>query len=245
MRFRALLTYDGTRFHGYQRQANASPTVQGEVEAALQRFTRQQVPIIGAGRTDAGVHATGQVIAFNLAWKHPVNALRDALNANLPSDIAVWQVAEAAPDFHPRFDALSRRYVYRLYVAPVHNPLRRQQAWHLKTVLDVEAIRAAAECLLGEHDFSTFGTPPQGNNPVRTVYEACWEAGSESQHTFTIEANAFLYRMVRNIVGTLVSVGRRQMTVDAFKGILAARERGLAGVPAPPHGLTLVSVKYK
>lgn len=245
MRFRAVLAYDGTPYHGFQRQTNASPTVQGEVEAALQRLAGQFVRVLAAGRTDAGVHATGQVIAFDLAWGHALADLRDALNAHLPESIAAKSVDEAAPGFHPRFDAVSREYVYEVYVAPVRDPLRRERAWHVRSKLDGEAIQAAAGCLIGEHDFNSFGTPPQGDNPVRTVYDARWVEAPADEHRFTITANAFLYHMVRSIVGTLALVGMGRMTVEEFRGILAARERGLAGVAAPPQGLTLVAVNYE
>jgi tRNA pseudouridine38-40 synthase len=245
MRYRAKLAYDGTRFHGFQRQANAAPTVQGEVEDALRNISGQHVPVIGAGRTDAGVHALGQVIAFDMTWRHSEADLRNALNANLPQDIATRHVQQADPDFHPRFDALSRRYAYRVYVSPVRDPMQRRVAWHLKSDLDVAEVQAAVRCLIGDHDFSTFGTPPQGNNSVRSVYQARWETGEDGWHTFTITANAFLYRMVRSIVGTLVLVGRKHMTSDAFAGILASCRRNLSGAAAPPHGLTLVSVDYE
>lgn len=245
MRYRATLAYDGTRFHGFQRQANARPTVQGEVEGALGRISGQTIRVLGAGRTDAGVHARGQVIAFDLSWRHPKEALRDALNACLPADIAVLDVREAAPGFHPRYDALSRSYMYRVRVAPVRDPLERLLVWHLIRPLDLEPMQAAAACLLGEHDFSAFGTPPQGESPVRCIGAARWEEGPDGLFTFTITANAFLYRMVRTIVGTLVLVGRGQMTDKAFEGILAARRRSQAGTPAPAQGLTLVSVQYE
>jgi len=243
-RYRATLAYDGTAYHGFQRQANASPTVQGVVEEGLARISGERVHVIGAGRTDAGVHATGQVIAFDLDWRHSADDLRNALNANLPADVAVWSVEETTPDFHPRYDARRRTYVYELYVAPVRNPLRRWRAWHLHTELDVDMIRAAAASLIGEHDFSTFGVPPQGESAVRHVFEANWETDGSGEHRFTITANAFLFRMVRSIVGTLVLVGQGRMTGDDFRGILAARDRSLAGAAAPAHGLTLVRVDY-
>ncbi len=244
MRYRATLAYDGTGFYGFQRQRNAAPTVQGEVEAALERISGQHVEVIGAGRTDAGVHASGQVIAFDLDWRHAPQALAEALNATLPEAIAVREVREAAPDFHPRFDARSRTYVYRLYVAPVRDPLRRLYAWHLTSELDMEAMQAAAQCLLGTHDFTSFGTPPQGENPVRTVYEARWEACADDEYAFTITADAFLQHMVRSLVEGLVQVGQGRLTVQAFADILAARRRGLVKGLAPPHGLTLVAVNY-
>lgn len=244
MRYRARLAYDGTRYYGFQRQANASPTIQAEVEEALRCISQQEVYVLAAGRTDAGVHATGQVVAFDLDWQHSELDLRNALNAHLPEDIAILEVAATSPDFHPRYDAVSRTYVYEAYVAPVRDPLRRWRAWHLTVGLDVGAIQAAALCLLGEHDFSTFGSPPVGENPIRTVYEVRWEARQTSEHTFTITANAFLFRMVRSIVGTLALVGQGRMTPAAFQEVLAARDRRLAGAAAPAHGLTLVSVNY-
>lgn len=243
MRYRATLAYDGTAYHGFQRQANA-PTVQGRVEAALECIGSRAVTLIGAGRTDAGVHATGQVIAFDLDWRHAPEALCRALNANLPPDIAVRGVQEAAPGFHPRYDARSRSYEYRLYVAPVRDPLRRWRAWHLDRPLDVPAMQQAAHRLVGTRDFGAFGSPPQGENAVRTVFEAHWEDGPGQEHVFTIVADAFLYRMVRTIVATLVEVGQGRMTPETFREVLAACERGRAAPPAPPHGLTLVAVNY-
>lgn len=245
MRYRATVAYDGTGYYGFQRQANAAPTIQGTLEAALGRISGQPIRVVGAGRTDAGVHATGQVIAFDLEWRHSLVNLRNALNANLPDDVAVLAVQETAPDFHPRYDALSRSYVYRLYVAPVRDPLRRLVAWHLTSAVDIGAMQAAADCLIGTHDFSAFGSPPQGSNTVRTVYEAHWRSEGEGQFAFTITADAFLYQMVRHIVGTLVAVGQGRMTGEAFRDILADRARDRVEPPAPPHGLTLVAVHYR
>jgi tRNA pseudouridine38-40 synthase len=244
MRYRATLAYDGSAYFGFQRQAGQS-TVQAAVEDALQRFAGRRVALLSAGRTDTGVHATGQVIAFDLDWSHTPGALCKALNANLPQDIAVRDVRQAAPGFHPRYDARARTYVYRLYVSPVRDPLRRLRAWHLRLAPDLTAMREAASCLVGTHDFSAFGTPPQGGNPVRTVVEARWHEAPGQECHFTITANAFLYRMVRTLVGTLVEVGQGRMTPEVFRGILAACERGRAAPPAPAHGLTLVAVDYE
>lgn len=243
-RFRAVLAYDGTRYHGFQRQANAQPTVQSAVEDALAAIVGGPVGLLGAGRTDAGVHATGQVIAFDLSWRHPAEALRNALNAHLPPDVAVWDVRQAAPGFHPRYDARRRRYDYRVLIAPVRDPLERLRAWHLTGPLDVAAMNAAAASLVGEHDFSTFGTPPQGDNAIRQVIAAGWEGDPATELRFSIVANAYLTRMVRSIVGTLVQVGQGRMTPGEFQDILAARRRALSGAAAPPYGLYLVSVEY-
>lgn len=245
MRYKAILAYDGTAYHGFQRQANASPTVQGVLEEVLSSTSGQQVSVLAAGRTDAGVHATGQVVAFDLDWRHLPSDLCNALNANLPSDIAVYLVEIASPGFHPRFDALSRTYVYRLYVSRVRDPFKRWLAWHLSRPLDVEAIAEAARHLLGTHDFSAFGSPPQGDNPVRTVYRAQWEAAPDGgQHAFTITADAFLYRMVRRIVGALVGVGRGQVSVKQFVQAAAVGVQIQGAMAAPAHGLTLTAVQY-
>lgn len=243
-RFRALLAYDGTGYHGFQRQANAQPTVQSVVEGALARIAGGPVGLLAAGRTDAGVHATGQVIAFDLAWRHPAGDLQSALNAHLPPDVAARDVRQVPTGFHPRYDALSRRYVYRLQVAEVRDPLDRLRALHLSQPLDVAAMEGAAAALVGEQDFSTFGSPPQGENAIRRVLEARWHGGPEGDVSFSIVANAYLTRMVRSIVGTLVLVGQGRMTPAEFQDILAARRRALSGPPAPPHGLYLVSVEY-
>ncbi len=243
-RYRAVVAYDGTGYHGFQVQANSRPTIQGELEAAIRAVSGQEnIRVIAAGRTDAGVHATGQVIAFDLAWRHSPMDLARALNARLPLDIAVKSLEEASPDFHPRYDARSRVYRYRIYNAPVRDPLQVRISWHVKPALDVEAMQEAARALIGTHDFATFGQAPDGGSTVRTVYRAEWKA-SGARLAFTIEANAFLYKMVRSIVGTLKEVGMRAMTPAEFAEVLRAADRSLAGATAPPHGLFLVRVVY-
>jgi tRNA pseudouridine38-40 synthase len=242
MRVRAVVGYDGTDYSGFQRQANA-PTVQAALEAALVQVTQEAVTVVAAGRTDAGVHAAGQVIAFDTAWRHATGDLQRALNAVLPADIAVQQVEEVELDFHPRYDARSRRYRYSVYNAPVRWPLARRHSLHMAAPLDVAAMQRAAQSLVGEHDFATFGQPPQGRVTVRRVLAAEW-SGEPPWLAFDIEANAFLYRMVRSIVGTLLRVGRGEMNVEEFVAVLAACDRSLAGPTAPPHGLCMMEVKY-
>jgi tRNA pseudouridine38-40 synthase len=242
MRVRAVVAYDGTDYGGFQRQANA-PTIQAALEAALAQVTQEAIGVLAAGRTDAGVHAVGQVIAFDTAWRHGLGDLQRALNAVLPTDIAVRGVGEAAQDFHPRYDARSRRYRYTLYNAPVRCPLARRYSLHVVTPLDVAAMRSAARSLVGEHDFATFGRPPQGQITVRRVLAAEWN-GELPGLTFDIEANAFLYRMVRGIVGTLLQVGRGEMSVGEFSAVLASCDRGRAGPTVSPCGLCLMEVKY-
>ena len=246
MRVRAVVAYDGTDYGGFQRQVNA-PTVQAALEAALAQVTQETITILAAGRTDAGVHAAGQVVAFDTGWRHAVSDLHRALNAVLPVDVAVLEVENAAADFHPRYDARSRRYRYSLHNAPVRWPLNHRYSLHVAVPLDVAAMQRAAQHLVGEQDFATFGRPPQRSKrngvTVRRVLMAEWSKKS-AWLTFDIEANAFLYRMVRSIVGTLLQVGRGRMSVEEFVAVLAACDRSLAGPTAPPHGLCLMEVKY-
>jgi tRNA pseudouridine38-40 synthase len=243
MRVRGVVAYDGTEYSGFQRQANA-PTVQEVLEAALAQITQEAVTVLAAGRTDAGVHATGQVVAFDTAWRHGLDDLWRALNAVLPADIAFLQIEEAAPDFHPRYDARSRRYRYTVYNAPVRQPLALRYSLHVAASLDIAVMELAAQSLAGEHDFAAFGQPPKpGGTTVRRVLAAEWGIDTP-QLTFDIEANAFLYRMVRSIVGTLLQVGRGEMEVEEFAAVLASCDRDRAGPTAPSHGLCLVEVKY-
>jgi tRNA pseudouridine38-40 synthase len=243
MRVRGVVAYDGTAYSGFQRQANA-PTVQEALETALARVSRETVTVLASGRTDAGVHATGQVVAFDTAWRHGLNDLWRALNAVLPADIAFLQIEEAAPDFHPRYDAHSRRYRYAVHNAPVRDPLARRYSLHVAMSLDVAAMARAAQLLVGEHDFAAFGRSPKPSGPtVRRVLAAEW-GGDAPRLYFDIEANAFLYRMVRSIVGTLLQVGRGEMEVEEFAAVLASQDRSRAGPTAPPHGLYLVEVRY-
>ncbi len=199
--------------------------------------------IIGAGRTDSGVHAAGQVISFDLVWRHGTEPLLRAANANLPEDIAFVELTEAPPEFHPRFDARRRAYQYHIYNQPTPDPLRRLYSWHITRQLNVEAMNAAAACLVGVHDFATFGQPPQGENSVREIFHAVWRRQGDLL-TFDIEGNAFLYRMVRSMVGSLRAVGDGQWRVADFKAALAAKDRARAATTAPAHGLVLVSVRY-
>lgn len=201
------------------------------------------VAITGAGRTDSGVHARGQVISFELAWRHDEQTLLQAINAYLPPDIALVSLSRSAPDFHPRFDARRRVYHYYIYNRPLRNPLHRLYSWHVKRPLDLEAMNVAAAHLHGSHDFATFGRPTQGDSTVREVFRAGWHEDREFV-VFEVEANAFLYRMVRSLVGSLCAVGRRDWSVDEFVDAFIAVDRSLAATTAPAHGLVLVSVHY-
>jgi tRNA pseudouridine38-40 synthase len=242
MRVRAVVAYDGTGYSGYQRQANA-PTVQEALEMAIMKVTREPSTVTAAGRTDAGVHAEGQVIAFDTGWTHRPDDLQRALNAVLPADVAVRELEEASPGFHPRYDARSRWYRYTVCTAAVRQPLARLYSLHVAAPLDVARMAAEARSLVGEHDFATFGQPPSGDSTVRRVLRADWRE-ERSWLTFDIEANAFLYRMVRSVVGTLLAIGRGMLGEGSLAQLLVARDRGQAGPTAPPHGLCLMAVAY-
>lgn len=243
-RYRAGLEYDGTDFRGFQRQA-AGRTVQGEVEAALAAIGWAGKSILGAGRTDAGVHARGQVIGFELDWPHTAADLVRAANANLPADVALKEASACGPDFHPRYSARARRYCYTVYNQAGRSPLAARYAWQTWPALDLGRLRAASALLIGRHDFATFGTDPdEGANTVRTIGVADWSAAPQGRLTFDIQAEAFLYHMVRSLVGTLRRVGLGELSVAEFDALLAARDRAQCPSLAPPQGLCLVAVIY-
>ncbi len=255
MRVRAIVAYDGTDYAGFQRQVEV-PTVQEELEKALKQTTQVVTSVVAAGRTDAGVHAAGQVVAFATSWRHTLEDLRRAMNAVLPRDIGVLAVEEVESDFHPRFDARRRHYRYRVFNAPIRWPLSRRYSLHVPYPLDLGAMDEAARTLVGEHDFATFGQPPKGSITVRQVFRAEWSAepgykgpfgsdpGEGTWLTFDIEANAFLYRMVRSLVGTMLDVGQARMSLVAFKEAFASCDRSRAGQTVGPQGLCLIKVTY-
>lgn len=215
--------------------------MQGELERALATILGDPVRIAGAGRTDAGVHATGQVISFRSANAPGEADLARGLNALLPADIAVLELERAAEDFHARFSATGRAYEYRIRNAPVRDPLERHREHWLPEPLDLEAMRAASAALVGRHEFAAFAA---GSRGVRTVREARWEREGTVVR-FSIEADAFLRGMVRGIVGTSIWVGRGKVGPERVGEILAAGDRSAAGPSAPPQGLCLVAVRYE
>lgn len=244
-RYRATVAYDGTDFHGFQLQAT-DRTVQGELENALGKLdpSKQRIVVLGAGRTDSGVHATGQVIAFDLHWQHPLEKLNQAINAHLPPDVSLYDLTPATADFHPRFDALARRYQYKIDVRPWRSPLRRHYTWHIWPPPNLNIMQQAAQTLIGQHDFAAFGSPPKaGGSTQREIYQANWQQHGQ-QLTLTIEANAFLYRMVRRIVGAMHKLGSGKWTLQQWNALLAAQDIGLATPAAPPNGLQLVAIRY-
>jgi tRNA pseudouridine38-40 synthase len=239
---KAVVEYDGTRYAGFQQQPHVL-TIQGEMERALREVTQEEAKIVGAGRTDAGVHASGQVIHFLTGWKRALEELHRAFNAVLSPDIAIKEMTVAMPDFHARFSAVTRAYRYTILNQPVRSPLEALYAYHYEHHLDAAAMGQALECLVGTHDFASFGQPTQGESTLRDVLRAsCSREGSHIHVDLT--ANAFLRHMARAIVGTLLLVGRGVLHAEDMKAILAAKDRSQAGPPAPAHGLCLVRVNY-
>ena len=243
VRYKVILIYDGTDFQGFQRQPKKR-TVQGIFEGALREIGWQGSSINAAGRTDTGVHASGQVIAFDFEWAHSAEDLKSALNANLPPDVAVANVSITKPDFHPRFDAMWRRYQYRLYFKSARDPLRDRYSWRIWPVVDFERMGKVADLLIGQHDFAAFGSPQNsGGRTERVVSNAFWEDhGDES--IFDIKANGFLYHMVRRLVRFQVDVGLGRRDPKSIKKLLDNSSATMIQGLAPAKGLTLVEVTY-
>jgi tRNA pseudouridine38-40 synthase len=249
-RYQVILAYDGSPFQGFQRQGQHpgnALTVQGVVEAALQQIGWQGSTILAAGRTDTGVHASGQVIAFDLNWTHGSQALLQALNAYLPQAVAAQQVQVAPPDFHPRFDAVGRSYRYTIYVGQTRHPLRERFAWRVWPALDVTVLRQAADLLVGTYDFAAFGTPPRANgSTIRTVQQVEWLADGD-QLSFTVTADAFLYHMVRRMVYVQVAIAQGRIEMLEFANAIrnpVENKCVLKPGLAPPQGLVLTEVHY-
>ena len=240
--YKVILAYDGTHFLGYQRQGPVR-TVQAAVETALSGLGWQGKTVLASGRTDTGVHAAGQVVAFDLDWNHSEEDLARALNANLPQDAAVREVRKTVDTFHPRFDAVERRYQYRLICASYRDPLRERYTWRIWPALEVDQLRIAAGLLQGSHDFAAFGTPPvPGGSTVRYIYAADWAVEGDELR-FTIRGNAFLYHMVRRLVFVQVQVGQNRLSLDELETSLR-NARPLPPGLAPAQGLTLMEVRY-
>ncbi|WP_425059839.1 tRNA pseudouridine synthase A [Sporomusa carbonis] len=238
------LAYDGTAYHGFQRQANAV-TIQQLVEERLAKIFGHQLKLTGAARTDAGVHAYGQVVNFFTQGTIPAERIPLAAKGLLPPDIVVVAASDAAPEFHARYSAHSKRYRYRLLNTKLPNPFERNYAWHFTAGLDTALMHQAAQALVGTHDFSAFrATGGAPVSPVRTIMAASCRNSGDSIIEFEFWGTGFLYHMVRNLVGTLVEVGQHRLTPDGFADILAGCDRSAAGVTAPPQGLYLVEVKY-
>lgn len=241
---RLVVEYDGTALCGWQRQDNG-PTVQGHLEAALGRLLAHPAPVAGASRTDAGVHARGQVACFRTERPIPLVGIRRGLNSLLPPAIAVRDAAEVPADFHPRFSATGKHYRYTLLVREDRAPRWRDRAWHHRAPLAAEAMRAGAAHLLGEHDFAAFRAAGcTAHTTVRRIDEIAVTAVEPDILAVDVRGNAFLRNMVRIVVGTLAEVGSGRRDPAQVSEILASRDRTRAGLTAPAHGLELVEVRY-
>jgi tRNA pseudouridine38-40 synthase len=243
-RYKIILAYDGTEFFGSQRQAETR-TVQSVVEAALRKIGWWDRSILMAGRTDQGVHASGQVAAFDLNWQHSPEDLMRALNATLPADVAVRSVSVCSPDFHPRFDALARSYRYTIFCDAARQPLRERYAWRVWPELDFDRLQAAAQALVGKHDYAAFGRATRpGGSTIREVWQASWQRQDDGL-TFEVTANAFLYHMVRRMVFVQVSVAQGNLEAEDLSRALAQpQSRPMFQGLAVSQGLTLVEVRY-
>ncbi len=244
MRYKLKIEYDGGPFQGWQRLPDA-PSVQGALEDAVEKLTGLRSDVIGAGRTDAGVHAYGQVAHVDIEKPFEPFRLSEALNAHLrPHPIAVIEAEEARPDFHARFDATRRAYAYEVINRRAPLALDAGRAWRVGRPLDVKLMDEAAQILRGTHDFTTFrDTHCQAKSPVKTL-DFAWVEGIEEQVIFHFEARSFLHRQVRSMVGTLVEVGLGKMSVADVAEALAAADRARCGPVAPPDGLYLTRVDY-
>jgi tRNA pseudouridine38-40 synthase len=244
-RYRLTIEYDGGAYVGWQAQANG-PSVQAALEAAAEAFAGEAVRVSGAGRTDTGVHATGQVAHLDLGRDFPANTVREAMNAHLwPALVTVLSAEQVDDEFHARFSAVGRRYLYRILDRRPPPALLRGKVWHVRKPLDAEAMHAAAQALVGRHDFTTFRDAAcQAKSPVKTLDLAeVTRAGEEVRLVFA--ARSFLHRQVRSMTGTLVEVGAGRWSVDDVRRVLQAADRAACAPVAPPEGLYLTEVVYE
>jgi tRNA pseudouridine38-40 synthase len=249
-RYKLTLAYDGASFYGSQRQAK-DRTVQGELETALRTLGWTGRSILISGRTDTGVHATGQVASVDLNWSGTDDALVRALNSLLPADMSVWSAFVVDEKFHPRFDAISRTYRYRLFCQPLRDPIRERFAWRVWPSISGETLAVAAKQFIGTHDFHAFGsaTTPKGTT-VRTIMKAKWVQAKDDEWHFEVQGDAFLYRMVRRMVFIQAVVAQGKLPAEAIARSLAkqtpaGKRSVLPSGLAPAAGLTLVNVEYK
>ncbi len=244
MNFKLTLEYDGTAYCGWQRQKSA-PTIQAEIESKLATMTGENITLIGSGRTDAGVHALGQVANFRCDTRLTPEAFQNGLNRLLPGDIVVRECCRVDTGFHARFAASSKTYRYHILNRNLPSAIHRHYAWFIRKPLNLDAMQRAIPYLVGTHDFKAFeGAGSPRSHTIRTIINARLTPKEDGRLLFEITADGFLRFMVRNIVGTLVDVGREVLSPGALKNVLASRDRKNAGATAPPHGLFLVKVEY-
>lgn len=242
--YQLIIAYDGTDYSGFQRQKGFT-TIQGELEKALRKIGWQGKSILAAGRTDAGVHATGQVVTFNHEWQHSLPEMQAALNHFLPESISVRNVRMRKPNFHPRYDAVSREYTYGVLIADSRDPQKERFMWRLDRDIDWEAVYRSAKSFSGEHDFMFFGRPMSpGGSTIRKVYNSQWVEQNPGEYYYHISADAFLYHMVRRIVFVMMAVGDGRVSREVVKQIIAGEGGKIPPGIAPARGLTLTKVLY-
>lgn len=242
-RVKLTVAYDGTNYHGWQVQPNGN-TIEAELNRHLSELLREEIRVTGASRTDAGVHALGNVAVFDTAARMPAEKISYAMNTRLPADIRIQESCEVAPDFHPRFRAAVKTYEYRILNRRFPDPTKRLYSYFYYYPLDVERMRAAAAYLVGEHDFQSFCTmKPEMENTVRRIYSLDIEKEGDVI-LLRVTGNGFLYNMVRIIAGTLIRVGGGFFSPEDMQTILEGKNRKLAGETARPEGLTLVEIRY-
>lgn len=241
---RLVVEYDGIALHGWQRQANA-PTVQQHLEEAVAKLVQHEVAVTGASRTDAGVHARGQVACFRTERSIPLHGIRRGLNSLLPEAIAIRTAEEVSEDFHPRFSATGKHYRYTILRTPDRSPRWRDRAWHVRDPIDVDRMRAGAAHLIGEHDFAAFRAAGcTAKTTMRRIDTVDVSEPAPELLWVDVRGNAFLRNMVRIVVGTLVEVGRGSRDPGQVAEILASRDRTRGGITAPAQGLELMEVRY-
>jgi len=242
--FKITIEYDGSAYHGWQRQT-MDRTIQGEIETTLMTMAGNRVALTGSGRTDAGVHAYNQVANFQCETQLTPGVFQKGLNSLLPEDIVITSCEVVPEEFHAQYDAKSKTYHYRILNRPIPVAISRQYAWHIRKELDLDAMRSALRFIVGTHDFKAFeGSGSPRADTIRCIINADLFKTDDGYVVLKLEGDGFLRFMVRNIVGTLVDVGLGKITPDDFKQILVSKDRNLAGITAPAHGLFLMTVRY-
>ena len=243
MRVKLIVAYDGTAYSGFQSQNNAR-AIQDVLEDALKALFKEKIKTIGASRTDAGVHARGNVAVFDVETKIEVSKIAYALNTYLPEDIKIMESTRCAHDFHPRYCDSRKTYIYRIFNAKINDPTRRLYTHHFYYPLNGDKMNEAAAMLVGEHDFASFcAAGYSGNSTVRTIYESCVERNGD-EISYTVTGSGFLYNMVRIIAGTLIDIGNGRKEPWEMQEILKGKDRALAGDTAPTKGLMLMNIEY-
>lgn len=246
MRIRCLVAYDGTHYLGWQK-TEMGPSIEQTLEEVFVQILQHPVQLDAASRTDAGVHARGQVVCFSLQKPNlDLTKLRKSANALLPEDIAILSMEKAVPEFHPTLDCTGKEYIYQVCLGDAQSPFYRFFSWHFPYSIDHGAIQKACQLIIGTHDFSTFCNERKlwTKDTVRTIFTCSWEQIDEERYQIRISGNNFLYRMVRNVAGTLLYIGCGKIPLESLNEIMKGKDRTLAGVTAPALGLTLNKVFY-